>query len=358
MRLLEAYELKRRIAEELAGLLGEEVDEAKADPHAKRRPIACGITVHTGVGCPVGCAYCYIYSMGFPRSIKPYPLSPLQLAYALAVNPHVAVGEWGTLIATGSVTEPFLPSVASHSLSYLRAIAQYLGNPIQVSTKMRPPLELSEVQRGLDVLISVTDLSGRLEPGAPNPVERLEAGAELIRRGVSVTLFVRPIIPGVTDSEADKLLRAAYDLGYRRVVFGTLRVTPSIMARLKSFGVNVAPYVRGPLSERRQIPIKYPKGRLVEMAKTLGFQVLPASCSANITAHGQACALCNWGPCGDPKRLKVDVGDVGDFLAARGYRGEVEVRGLSVRVKVRGKLKEADRVFMEQALRVRVNDRA
>jgi hypothetical protein len=43
---------------------------------------------------------------------------------------------------------------------------------------MPPPPELAEVQVGLDVLISVTDLSGKPEPRAPPPLERLKAGAE------------------------------------------------------------------------------------------------------------------------------------------------------------------------------------
>jgi DNA repair photolyase len=355
---MEAWRARQRVIKTLEEKLSEEERrEARQDHHAKRPPRPCGITIHTGAGCPLACAYCYIYDMGFPGSAKPYKLSPLQLAYAVATNPHVAVGPWGTLVAVGSVTEPFLPQTRELALGYMKAIAAYLGNPLQVSTKMPPPPELAEVQGGLDVLISVTDLSGKLEPRAPPPLERLRAGAELIKRGVSATLFVRPIVPGITDRDLTRLLALAAELGYRRVVFGTLRVTKGIVARLRAFGVDVAPYVRE-LHERRQTPIRYPKEKFAAIARQMGFEVLPASCAANVVAHGQACALCGWGPCGDVKKLKVDVRDVEEYLETRGYKSvEVSVvEGLKIRINKR--LKPIDKIFLEQATRLPISEPA
>lgn len=354
---MEAWRARQRVIKTLEEKLSEEERrEARQDHHARRSPRHCGITIHTGVGCPLACAYCYIYDMGFPGSAKPYELSPLQLAYAVATNPHVAVGPWGTLVAVGSVTEPFLPQTRELALGYMKAIAAYLGNPLQVSTKMPPPPELAEVQGGLDVLISVTDLSGKLEPRAPPPLERLRAGAELIKRGVSATLFVRPVMPGVTNGELTRLLALARELGYSRVVFGTLRVTKGIVARLKALGVDVMPYVRE-LRERRQVPIRFPKDRSVAAARQLGFEVLPASCAANVAAHGQACALCRWGPCGDVERLKVDARDVEEYLEMRGYKS-VEVSVEELRIRINRRVKPVDRIFLEQATRMPVSELA
>ena len=354
---MEAWTAKLKTIKTLEERLArEEILEARRDHHAKRPPRPCGITIHTGVGCPLACAYCYIYDMGFPGAASPYRLTPLQMAYAIAANPHVAVGEWGTLVAVGSVTEPFLPETKELAVGYMKAVAAYLGNPIQVSTKMPPPAELAEVQKGLDVLISVTDLSGRLEPKAPSPADRLRAGAELLRRGVNVTLFVRPVVPGVTDRELTRLLAYARELGFRRVVFGTLRVTTGIAARLKAFGVDVRPYVKE-LHPRRQTAINYPKSRVVATAKELGFEVLPASCASNVVAHGQACALCRWGPCGDLKKLRADPEDIREYLEARGYRGAgVAVEGLRIRLNI--KISRVDKIFLEQATRLPVEEGA
>jgi len=353
---MEAWRTKQRVIKALEDKLSEEEKKnARQDHHAKRPPRPCGITIHTGSGCPLACTYCYIYDMGFPGVVTPYKLSPIQLAYAIAVNPHVAIGPSGTLIAVGSVTEPFLPETKDLALSYMKAVAAYLGNPIQVSTKMPPPPELAGVQVGLDVLISVTDLTGRLEPKAPPPIERLRAGADLMRRGVHATLFVRPIVPGVTDKDLTRLLTAARELGYRRAVFGTLRVTTGIVLRLKAFGVDVTPYIRR-VHKRRQLPIKFPKDRLVAVAKQFGFEVLPASCAANVIAHGQACALCNWGPCGDVKKLRVKDRDVEEFLEMRGYKVRVSIG--EMRIHVDRKLSRVDKIFLEQATRLPVSEPA
>ncbi|ABL87371.1 Radical SAM domain protein [Pyrobaculum islandicum DSM 4184] len=343
---MEAWRRKLGVVEKLRTMV--DIKRVERDHHAKRLPRPCGITIHTGVGCPLACAYCYIYDMGFPGSVRPYPLTPLEMAYAIAANPHVAVGERGTLVAVGSVTEPFLPETRELALGYIAAVVEHLGNPVQVATKYPPPLELAKYRA--DVLISVTDVEGRLEPKAPKPVERIRGAGELVKRGGSATLFVRPIVPGVTDRDLERLLALAWDAGIRRVVFGTLRATPAIAARLRSFGVDITPYIRR-LEEGRQVPIKYPKERLVETARKWGFEVLPASCASNILAHGQKCALCSWGPCGGVP--EVDVEDVRDFLEYRGYRGaDPHFDGRRVVVKVR--LKRGDKIFLEQALRVPV----
>ncbi|RLG74264.1 MAG: radical SAM protein, partial [Thermoprotei archaeon] len=84
------YELKKKIAEELENRLpSRSVLRARRDPHAKRRPRPCGITIHPGHGCPLKCLYCYIYDMGFTDKVVAYPLEPLELVYALAINPYV-----------------------------------------------------------------------------------------------------------------------------------------------------------------------------------------------------------------------------------------------------------------------------
>ncbi|MEM4632912.1 MAG: radical SAM protein [Pyrobaculum sp.] len=349
---MESLEKKQRVIKLLEEKLSQdERREARRDSHAKRQPRPCGITVHTGLGCPLGCVYCYIYDMGFSGSIKPYRLTPLQLTYALAINPHVSVGEWGTLVAVGSVTEPFLKETRELAVRYIDAISTYLKNSVQVSTKVGPPPELQQLERKPDVLISVTDVSGRLEPRAPPPIQRLEAGALYIKNGGNSTLFIRPVVPDVTEREIERLLKIAGDLGYRRVVFGTLRVTVNIAKRLNAFGINVLPYVKK--LGRSQTPIHYPKTRLLNVARDMGFDVLPASCASNILTHDQSCALCSWGPCGDVKKLKIDVGDIERYLETRGYRGvEVEVKRL--RVVIRGRITRVDKIFLEQSLRVRL----
>ena len=337
----------------------EERRAAERDGHAVRRERPCGITVHTGVGCDYGCVYCYIADMGFKPPARPYPLTPLQLAYAIARNPHVAVGEWGSLVSVGSVTEPFLPKTAELAASYLEAIHRWLRNPIQISVKgVAPDHVLKRVAAvNPSVLVTITTLRRwrTLEPGTPSPEERLEMAAKLVKMGVKVTLFLRPIIPGVTDVEAREILAAARDAGIETVVPGTLRVTPRIVKSLAAVGVDLSgrvPRLRGP---REQIPIRGTdlKQRVAKAAEELGMKVLPASCAANIWAHDQACATCSFGPCGDVRKLpRVEARHVEEYLEAKGVRAEAEVSETRIVIRVRrGRLGEAAADFVKNVAR-------
>jgi len=348
--VVKALEFKARVRRVLEVILsGDEVSVASRDWHARREPIPCGMTVHTGVGCSYGCLYCYIYDMGFPPRPSPYPLSGLQLVYALASNPYFVPGAHGTLLAFGSVTEPFMEVTFWRALEYFRASRDYLGNPQQVSTKPSLGGDRVEALAGsvdpmIDILVTVVTLRywRRLEPGAPSPLERFETASRLARRGFHVTLFMRPIVPGVTDREARDILELALSHGVRDVVPGTMRVTPRIISRLRSSGVvdvgeverRLSKPLRGP---RVQIPIKGSdlKKIVVREAERLGFRVHPASCASNIASHGQACAACNLGPCGDTSKLpEVTVEGVLGAARALGVRVE-DVRIESYRVYLR-----------------------
>jgi len=336
--LTKLIEAKERFRRELEARIGEDgVRRAKEDGHARRRPRPCGLTIHTSLGCSFGCIYCYIYDMGFGRTTVDYPLSPEELAYAVLLNPYFVPGPYGTLIAVGSISEPFAPRVKSKSLEYIRILAS-MGNPVQVSTKAILNEEDVEFLRGsgsLDVLISVASLrmSKRLEPGAPHAFERLKSARTLLKHGLHPTLFLRPLIPGITDREVHEILSLARSEGFDSVVIGTLRVTEGIVARLNRAGI-VLPYDRLPrLRGREQIPIKARdlKDYAGRIAHSLGVRVLPASCSSNIVAHGQACAICKMGPCGEVEKLpRVYESDVLEFLELKGVKAKVSVEELEV----------------------------
>ncbi len=332
----EVLEWKRRLAGELESKLPREaLERARRDWHARRSPIPCGMTIHTGMGCSYGCAYCYIYDMGFTMKPQPYPLTGEELVYALLVNPYFVPGPKGTLLAFGSVTEPFMPETAGRALEYLRATRDLLGNPQQVSTKTALKGRLLEefmesVDPRIDVLVSITTLRKwrLLEPGASPPDERLEFMRILAETGFSVTLFLRPIIPGVTDAEAEEILARAAEAGVRKVVPGTLRVTPGILRRLKASravdpSIIEARLPRHPRNPRDQVPIRGRdlKEKVARIAGELGLKVLPASCSSNIDSHGLACAACRLGPCGDPSQLpRADESALWEILREAGVK--------------------------------------
>ncbi len=338
---------KKKLAEEIANrLTPDEREAAEADHHAKRPPRPCGMTVHTGIGCSMGCIYCYIYDMGFPGNATPYPLSPLQLVYALLRNPYFIPGPEGTLVAIGSVTEPFLPETREKAMAYIEAIARHLGNPIQFSTKMTlTPEDAERLRRadpGISPLVTIITLrhSRVLEPNAPPPEERLETIRTLRRAGLKPILFLRPIIPGVTEEDAPELLREARRSGAAGVVLGGLRVTRGILARLEAAGIDTGEIKRRlprPPRGREQVPIviRDIKERLTREAERIGLPVFPQACMANLYTHGRRCHHMPpiEGLRGPREPDPVEIRGLAEHLGLRLTGYAVTRRGLVVAVK-------------------------
>ncbi len=318
------------------------VRRAEADPHFRRRPRPCGITIHPGQGCQLGCVYCYVPEMGFPKVARPYGLEPEELAYALLSNPWVVPER--TYAAFGSVTEPLLPQVFERTAGYLKAVREWLGLPSQVSTKLvvgeDVARELITADRNLSILVSATSIkwASKLEPRAPEPKLRLLGAAT--GTGGRFDLFLRPIIPGVTnEGDVRELLSLAKESGFKGVVPGSLRVTPGILSKLREAGVDTAGLVGrvGKLSSGgRQVPISTSdiKEVVKKLAAELGLQYLPSACAANAYSHRIKCFACSFGPCyGTPELRGSEVTEFLEYFRVkaedvklRGWVAEVEVR--------------------------------
>lgn len=346
-----------RRKEHLRSLVGSKLDDeqrrrAIRDPHARRRPRPCGMTIHTSIGCSFGCIYCYVPDMGFPMKPRPYPLEPLELVYALLHNEYIVPGRWGTLMAFGSVTEPFQPEAVERTLGYMDAIRRYMDNPIQFSTKASISDEVAdmilEASRGVvDALITIVTLTKHriLEPGAPPPSERLGTAERLSRRGLHVTLFLRPIIPCVVSaSELRRIVLQAARHGVRGVVAGSLRVTRGILDRLRLKGLRIdcilSRLPRQPRG-REQVPIQTAdlKRVVLDAASTARLKFYPSACASSVEAHAVSCYMCRHGPCGDPSKLPVldedGVRDAVEYFGLRPLR--IDIGRFTIRVEVAGR---------------------
>ena len=328
-RITELLRKKDRIKERLEEELGRpRARRARRDHHARRRPRHCGMTIHTGIGCGFACIYCYIWDMGFPGKPEAYPLEPMELAYALAVNPYV-VPE-ATMAAYGSVTEPFQPETRERALAYIREVHRWLGLPSQVSTKAVIDRELARSLKasdpGLSLLVTLVALgekAKRLEPRAPPAEERLEGARTALREGLHVALFLRPIMPGVNEEDLFDILEAAARIGVRDIVLGSLRATTGILARLEAAGFDTGKIrrllVRKPRSAKDQVPVDTSsiKRELAGYARSLGLRVHPSACSHNMVSHGMPCHACRMGPC----YSRPPVPDRDDVIEAINYLG-------------------------------------
>ncbi|MEM0005277.1 MAG: radical SAM protein [Ignisphaera sp.] len=373
-RILSLVEHRERVRRELEGSLSTDViGRARRDFHSFRAPRPCGMTIHTGVGCSNRCAYCYIYDMGFPGSVEVYPLPAEGIVYALSLNPYIA--PTATLAAYGSVTEPFNPVTRDFSLKLMELVYRYLKLPSQVSTKSI--LDGDVVSRIIDadarcsVLVTVVaiDRAKILEPYAPDPVDRITYAGHASRY-LHTSLFIRPVIPGVTDAEIDRILKLAVEYGIRRIVIGALRVTEGILTRIRNidhllYREIVSRLPREPRG-REQIAIRVDdvKKVIVRKAREHQVKVYTSACQANIDAHGEFCNMCSRGPCGNIHRIEaIDESDIAEFLEYMGTRPrEITVSRNCIAIEVESRIRreKLDHIkrFLEQVLRTVVKIRS
>lgn len=337
MDLVEIYTYRRsRVKRELERILNDEVKIANRDHHARRKIRPCGFTVHTGIGCSASCLYCYIYDMGFTVKTARYPLTPLGLIYSLTLNPYLVFGENGTFLALGSVTEPFLHETKNYTLELISYINKYLGNPTQISTKwvltQYDINRLFHADRHISILYTIVayDLSRKLEPKAPSINLRFEIIKCMIKAGLKVALFIRPIIPGITDKEIDKIFNKAVDIGIKDIVIGTLRVTKGIYEKLSVF-----PEVKNQLKRRisqelssKQILVhsKDLKEKIMRKAYDYELNIFPSACAVNAYHHNLFCNICRFGPCVEHgERIYPEIEQIYEFIKWLGMDGNVKL---------------------------------
>ncbi len=345
MSILDLLRLKEEIANEIPR------EKRIKDEHAKRAPIRCGLTVHPGYGCSLGCLYCYIYDMGLGRPI-PSNLSGESFLYSLACNPYFLPQK--TFLAIGSITEPFLPEIMRKTLEFSREIAK-LGNPVQISTKL-PNVgaeRLLEILPNISFLVSISDSRGDLEPLAPPPKIRASIASSLSERGYNVYIFLRPIIPGYTDKDLE-LLKILEECEVKGVVLGGMRVTKRTLNTLsKKINVNeiIKRLPRIP-SGREQVPLKEGdiKERILEELKEIGIRTFPLACAATADSYSLGCLLCK-NRC-EGKMERLNEFDIKEFLESFGR--EVEVKIKPGKIMILGKIGRVERELLKAYYRVKV----
>ena len=191
-------------------------------------------------GCEHGCVYC------FARPTHAYMgLSPgLDFEAKLFAKPDAArllereLGKTGyqpRTIAIGTNTDPYQPIEKQYRI--MREVLEVLESrqhPVDIVTKS------ALVTRDIDILarmaekglakvaLSVTTLDRKLartmEPRASTPSKRLQAMRQLHEAGIPVSVMVAPIIPGLNDSEIERVLESAHAQGAAEAGYVILRL--------------------------------------------------------------------------------------------------------------------------------------
>jgi len=196
------------------------------------RRIGDVFTVNPYRGCEFGCAYCYarythefldlVDWLDFERKVFVKTNAAAAMRRDLRRSD---VHRYG--IAIGTATDPYQPAERRFQVTrrILESLLPLRGIPISVVTKSglieRDAELLAELARRHTLQIKIscvtTDpiLQRALEPRAHVPARRFAAMAKLAHAGVPCGVLVAPVLPGITDSEANlrSVLAAAKESG-------------------------------------------------------------------------------------------------------------------------------------------------
>jgi DNA repair photolyase len=192
-------------------------------------------------GCEHGCIYCYARPSHAFINLSPGLDFETQLffkadAEALLTRELAARNYRCSPISLGANTDPYQPIEKQYRVT--RAILELLSridHPATIVTKgaalIERDLELLTAmaeRRLIAVFVSITTLDPglkrKLEPRAASPAARLGAVRRLSAAGVPVGVMVAPVIPVLTDHEAERILEAAAEAGAAGANYVMLRL--------------------------------------------------------------------------------------------------------------------------------------
>jgi DNA repair photolyase len=218
-------------APEALGIRFHEVRAKSALNHVPGGRFGFNWTINLFRGCTHACTYCFARSTH--RYLDLNPGRDFEREIIVKVNlPEVLRAElarpsWKRdLVAIGTNTDPYQWVESRYRMmpEVLEAL-HAAQTPVSVLTKS--PLVLRDIDlyvemaaaAGATVNLSVPTLDEKVwrqtEPHTPHPRARLEAVAELNRRGVSSGVLVMPLMPGLNDSpeQVDPLVELAREAG-------------------------------------------------------------------------------------------------------------------------------------------------
>ncbi len=218
-------------APEAMGTRFHEIRAKSALNRVPEGPYGFGWTVNPYRGCSHACVYCFArpthtyLGFGPGRDFEREIVVKVNAPEVLAVE--LARPAWKReIVALGTNTDPYQWVESRYRLT--RGILDALDHaetPVTVLTKS--PLVLSDIEifermnasRRVAVNLSVPTVDEAAwrstEPHTPNPRARLEAVAELKRRGIPSGILIAPIMPGINDKPAQiaPILEAASEAG-------------------------------------------------------------------------------------------------------------------------------------------------
>jgi len=199
-------------------------------------------------GCSCNCLYCYIRGSKYGENmeegliIKSNALEVLEKQLQFRVKKE----QYG-IVVVGSGTDAYMPHEARYRITegMLKLLLKYRF-PVFISTKSTLitrdiellkeidaaailPADLKDsLKRGVILSVSVSSMDEKvynmLEPGAANPLKRLEILQQLNEAGFLTGVNAIPVLPFISDSEEelDKIISASKNHGADYILVGGL----------------------------------------------------------------------------------------------------------------------------------------
>ena len=208
-------------------------------------------TLNYYIGCSHNCQYCYArYTM------KNVGWEPNDFGKNICIKANAAEilkkelekktwkQTYNGIIHLGTVQDPFQPVERQYHMTdkVLNLLYEH-RKPVTILTKSAYVLESLEVLKKMaaeklvhvDFSVAYTDeeLRQNLEPGASTFGERFHAMKTLHDNGISVGIFLNPVIPYYTDRSLEDIFSKGRDCGIAYVMLGFIHLNRSNYADLK-----------------------------------------------------------------------------------------------------------------------------
>lgn len=209
------------------------------------------VFIDTQQHCSGGCLYCYAPDFEEKESLaRTYFESGAETAQAVAGGPHFHTGIYGTAVSLGCYADPLHLTSYKSTLEVLPHLMA-LGNPIQMASKcfvgsagMAHQIAAAQQYPGqFTLLVTITTFShaAEFEPGAPTPQRRLEILDAFQQAGVNTALFIKPMLPGITEYEVEVFAAAMQKYSIPACVIGLFYANQRILDQFRRAGMPAQP---------------------------------------------------------------------------------------------------------------------
>jgi DNA repair photolyase len=196
-------------------------------------------------GCQHACAYCYARPshqyLGFGAGTDFDRKIVVKTNAAALLRQALEKKSWkGERIVFSGDTDCYQPLEASYAITRacLEVCAEF-KNPVGVITKsavIRRDVDLlgrlardARAHATVSIPFARDDVARKIEPGASAPARRFETLKMLSDAGVTTTVAIAPVIPGLNDPDIAEILERAYEAGARRAFLILLRLPGEVL---------------------------------------------------------------------------------------------------------------------------------